>query len=163
MYKVQEQYTLLTKYLIKENLTISTMESMTAGLIASLITDTEGSSAVMKGAYVTYSNEAKIKQGVPADIIETYGVYSCETAEAMAKACQASYGADIGIGITGSTGNVDPNNADSVPGVVYIAVFFEDKITSKKYEMPALNSRLEYKFCAAQYVYDLVVRVLAAE
>ena len=53
-------------------MTITTMESATSGQIASLITDTEGSSAVLKGAFVTYCNEAKIMQGVPAEILEKY-------------------------------------------------------------------------------------------
>ena len=55
----------------------------------------------MKGAFVTYSNEAKIRQGVPAQTISRYSVYSRETAAEMAKACAEAYGADIGIGVTG--------------------------------------------------------------
>ncbi|MGN0960180.1 MAG: CinA family protein, partial [Coriobacteriales bacterium] len=51
-------YRQLTLLLIERGLSASTMESCTGGLIASLITDTEGSSAVLKGAFVTYSNEA---------------------------------------------------------------------------------------------------------
>ena len=73
MFDVTKQYELLTKTLIEKNLTISTMESCTAGQIISLITDTEGSSSITKGGFVTYSNEAKIMQGVPAEIIENYG------------------------------------------------------------------------------------------
>ena len=99
------------------------MESATSGQIASLITDTEGSSAVLKGAFVTYSNEAKIQQGVPREIIEKYTVYSEETAAAMARACLQAYSADIGIGVTGTMGNVDPANPGaSVPGQVYFAI-----------------------------------------
>ena len=63
---IRNDYRKLTKFLIEKNLTITTMESATSGQIASLITDTEGSSAVLKGAFVTYCNEAKIMQGVPA-------------------------------------------------------------------------------------------------
>ena len=106
--EIREKYRILTKLLIQKELTITTMESATSGQIASLITDTEGSSAVLKGAFITYCNEAKIQYGVPAEIIETYTVYSKETAKAMAEACQKAYGADIGIGVTGTMGNVDP-------------------------------------------------------
>ena len=53
-------------YLIEHGISISTMESCTSGLLASAITDTEGASAIFKGGFVTYSNEAKIRQGVPA-------------------------------------------------------------------------------------------------
>ena len=67
---IRNDYRRLTKLLIERGMTISTMESATSGQIASLITDTEGSSAVLKGAFVTYCNEAKIMQGVPAEILE---------------------------------------------------------------------------------------------
>ena len=72
---IRNDYKKLTKLLIERGMTITTMESATSGQIASLITDTEGSSAVLKGAFVTYCNEAKIMQGVPAEILEKYTVY----------------------------------------------------------------------------------------
>lgn len=111
-----------TKLLIEKGLTITTMESCTSGLIASMITDTEGASAIMKGAFVTYSNEAKIANGVPKRTIDAYGVYSRETALEMAKACKQFYKADIGIGITGTTGNLDPNNNDSKQGIIHLVI-----------------------------------------
>ena len=124
---VRKKYADLTKRLIAEGITITTMESCTSGQIASLITDTEGASAVLKGAFITYSNEAKIAQGVPRETIEKYGVYSAETAVAMAKACRDVMHADIGIGVTSSFGNVDPNNEDSLPGEVYFAIPDKDE------------------------------------
>lgn len=121
--QIRAHYRALTELLIEKKLTITTMESATSGQIASLITDTEGSSAVLKGAFITYCNEAKILQGVPAEIIDRYSVYSTQTAEAMAVACMRAYHADIGIGVTGTMGNVDPANPeDSVPGQVYFAI-----------------------------------------
>ena len=48
------------KKLIAGRKTISTMESCTSGLIASMITDTEGASAIFPGGYVTYLNETKV-------------------------------------------------------------------------------------------------------
>ena len=65
---IRKDYHNLTKLLIEKNMTITTMESATSGQIASLITDTEGSSAILKGAFITYCNEAKIMQGVPAAV-----------------------------------------------------------------------------------------------
>lgn len=158
--RVREHYEYLTKYLIEHSLTITTMESMTCGQIASLITDTEGASAILKGAFITYSNEAKLMQQVPAEVIDKFGVYSIETAREMAYACKHAYGADIGIGVTGTAGNVDPSNADSVPGEVYIAVVIENNELTKRFEMPLCNSRYAYKLCAAEYVYELLVELL---
>ena len=61
---IRKDYHNLTKLLIEKNMTITTMESATSGQIASLITDTEGSSAILKGAFITYCNEAKIMIGM---------------------------------------------------------------------------------------------------
>ena len=97
----------LIKKLISSGTTISTMESCTSGLIASMITDTEGASAIFPGGYVTYLNQTKIFVGVDEGIINKYGVYSNECAKAMAQTVKEKLNTDIAIGITGTTGNVE--------------------------------------------------------
>lgn len=151
---VREKYRQFTLRLIEAGRTITTMESCTSGQVASLITDTEGSSAVLNGAYVTYSNEAKVRLGVPAETVSAYGVYSPETANAMALACREAWGADIGVGITGTFGNVDPNNADSAPGEVYFAVAVAEGTTTWHCAVPAQPSRLAYKLYMADVIVD---------
>ena len=150
----------ITLVLIDKGLTISTMESCTAGLVASLITDTEGASAVMKGAFVTYCNEAKVMQGVPAGIIETFGVYSGETAAAMARACRSAYGADIGIGVTGTLGRVDPVNADSVSGEVFFAVDHPGGTVTRALKLPPVDSRYAAKRQTAGHIAEAVKALL---
>lgn len=159
--KVQNQYRVLTEFLIQKHLTITTMESCTSGLIASLLTDTPGSSAILKGAFVTYCNEAKILQGVPKDIIETYGVYSKETATAMALASKRVYEANIGIGVSGTMGNVDPNNYDSVPGEVYFALIVENEIHSYHIQLAPQESRYAYKLCVAEKIANELFKLLS--
>ena len=151
---VRGKYISLTKRLIEQGRTITTMESCTSGQIASLITDTEGSSAVLKGAFVTYSDEAKILAGVPKEIIDTYGVYSAETAAAMAEACRRTYRADLGIGVTGSFGNADPLHADSVPGEVFFAIAESGGTKSYHCRVPAQASRFQYKLYMADVLAD---------
>ncbi len=161
--EIRKDYAKLTKLLIEWNMSITTMESATAGQIASLITDTEGASAIFKGASITYSNETKIMQGVSAEVIHKYTVYSKETAEAMATACANMYGADIGIGVTGTMGNTDPDNADaSVPGQVYFAINMKGSVRSYVVEIPQQPSRLMYKLAVAKEVYDVLMRLLEA-
>ena len=149
---VHEAYRAITKALIEKNISITTMESCTAGLIASLITDTEGSSAILRGAYITYSNQAKIKAGVPSEIIEKHGVYSAETAAAMATASRKAFGADIGIGVTGSMGNIDPANGDSVPGEIFFAIDFKGTVKSHNIKILPQESRFDYKLAVAAAV-----------
>lgn len=158
---IRYEYNCLTKSLIDKNLTITTMESATSGQIASLITDTEGASAIFKGAFITYSNETKIMQGVPEDILDKYTVYSKETAVAMATACKKAFGADIGIGITGTMGNTDPANKEaSVPGEVFFAIVIKDDIRDFRVEIAPQPSRLAYKLAVAKEVYDKLTELL---
>ena len=156
---IREDYKNLTRLLLIKKSTISTMESATSGQLASLITDTEGSSAIFPGGFVTYCNEAKIMQGVSAEVIEKYGVYSKEVAAKMAKVCQQAFGTDIGIGVTGTMGNVDPANPEnSIPGQVYFAIGLRDEVHSFCVEIPSQSSRLMYKLAVAKEIYDQLVR-----
>ncbi len=119
-------------YLIARGISITAMESCTAGLLASAITDTEGASGIFKGSFVTYSNEAKVAAGVPAWVIDQYGVYSPQVAMAMARASQAAFAADLAIGVTGTTGNPDPANPEGVVGEVYYAIIMEEKTLERR-------------------------------
>ena len=159
--KVRWAYEKLTRLLIEKNLTLTTMESATAGQIASLITDTEGSSAVLKGAYVAYSNEAKVKFGVDPETIQKYSVYSAETANEMAQTCAASFGADIGIGITGTMGNADPANMEfSVPGQVWFSLYYRGKIFPYALELSPQPTRLDWKMAVAWEVVCKLLKLL---
>ena len=154
----------IVKKLIDTHTTISTMESCTSGLIASMITDTEGASAIFPGGYVTYLNETKILNGVDANVIEKYGVYSRECANAMAETAQKKLHTDIAIGITGTTGNVDPNNADSVQGQVYFCILIGKE--NHTYELETVVSdmnRHEIKQMYADYVFEKLELLLKKE
>ena len=94
----------VVRLLKEKHLLITAAESATGGLFASSITEVPGASEVMHYGYVTYSNEAKIALGVPAETIEEFGVVSPETAEAMAIAAAGASGADIAISVTGYAG-----------------------------------------------------------
>ncbi len=152
-YAVEKIYERLTKNLIEKNITITAMESATGGFIASLITDNEGSSGIFKGSFVTYSNDSKIKAGVKAEIIDKYSVYSEETAKAMANAARSYYKTDVGIGVTGTFGNVDPSNKDfSEPGKVYIAIDFKGNTEAYTIIIENVPQRHECKYLIAEKV-----------
>ena len=97
----------IVKLLIKNNKTISIMESCTGGGVANAITNIEGSSEVFKFGAITYSNEYKIKMGVSKDIIDKYSVYSMETANEMSKNISLFTNSNYGIGITGKLNRID--------------------------------------------------------
>ena len=157
---VEQKYETLTKALIANHITISTMESCTSGSIASLITDTEGASAVFEGSFVTYSNQAKIMCGVPSSIIDTYGVYSSQTAEAMALCALNAFQTDVAVGVTGSFGNIDPANKDSVPGHIYYAIASKKETRTYSIVLGSLPSRYEYKKALADVIADELLRLI---
>lgn len=152
--EILEKYRVITEELIRRKTTISTMESCTSGQIASLLTDTEGSSEVFRGGFITYCNEAKIQNGVPAGTIEKYGVYSKETATAMAAACRSAFGTDVGVGVTGSFGNPDPANHDSVPGHVDFAIITDARTMCYEVELDPNQTRHESKYVVADAIAD---------
>jgi nicotinamide-nucleotide amidase len=106
--------------LSEKGLTLATMESCTGGLLANTITDVPGSSGYFKGGFVTYTNEAKIANGVDSDLIARRGAVSREVAAGMARAARERLKADIGIGITGVAG---PSEMEGkAAGTVFIAI-----------------------------------------
>lgn len=136
----------VVRILIDKNLTISTMESCTGGALSNYITNIEHSSNSFIGGYVTYSNEQKIRCGVPKEIIDEYTVYSMECAEAMAKACIRNTGSSIGVGVTGTLGNIDKINISSKIGEVFISIIYENKSDSYKVEIPSEILQRSRKF-----------------
>ena len=100
--------------------TLAVMESCTGGLMANTLTDVPGASDYFLGGFVTYSTQQKLDLGVPANVVEEFGVVSQETAKAMAETARQKAGADFGIGITGVAG---PDPEDGIPpGTVHVAV-----------------------------------------
>ncbi len=100
---------------------ISTAESCTGGLLASLLTETAGSSKTFERGFVTYSNEAKNELlGVPMELIEQHGAVSPQVAAAMAGGCLKNSRADLAVSITGIAGPQGGSAAKPV-GLVYLA------------------------------------------
>ncbi len=154
----------IIKKLIDTHTTISTMESCTSGMIASMITDTEGASAIFPGGYVTYLNETKIFVGVEEQVIRIYGVYSRECAKAMAETVKKNLHTDIAVGITGTTGNVDPNNADSVQGKVFFCILIGEQAHIYEMEVDAAQmSRHEIKQLYADRVFEALELLIGEE
>jgi nicotinamide-nucleotide amidase len=102
-------------------LTIATAESCTGGLVAGVLTEIAGSSAVVERGFVTYSNEAKTSLlGVPAALIERAGAVSEEVARAMAAGALANSPADLAVAVTGIAGPDGGSNEKPV-GLVHFA------------------------------------------
>lgn len=114
------------KKLLKKGKSISFMESCTGGALASLITNINGASDILKYSAVTYSNEFKIKMGVSKEVIDKYSVYSIETAREMAKAISLYANSNYGVGVTGKLNREDKNNLGGSNNFVYVSIYNND-------------------------------------
>lgn len=85
--------------------TVSTAESLTAGMIASTIGDIPGASAVLRGGAVTYCDEIKHRVlGVAQETLDRFSAVSHQTAREMAAGSLALYQSDIAVSATGYAG-----------------------------------------------------------
>ena len=85
---------------------VATAESCTGGLIAGAMTEIAGSSDVVEGGFVTYSNAAKTALvGVPSELFEQVGAVSAEVARAMAEGTLVRLpAAELAVSATGIAG-----------------------------------------------------------
>ncbi len=120
----------IVKMLKEKNKYVSTMESCTGGGLVNAITNIPGASEILKFSAVTYSNEFKIKMGVPKETIDTYSVYSMETAIDMSKKISEFTNSNYGIGITGKLNRADINNLAGDDNMVYFSIYNKDTNTN---------------------------------
>ena len=113
---------LVVKTLKEKKATVATAESCTGGLIAKSITDIAGSSAVLAGGMVTYTNRIKIDVlGVDENIIKEHTEVSHACAKAMAKRAKDVFGTDYALSATGYAGPGGGTEKDPT-GTVYIGI-----------------------------------------
>lgn len=86
----------------REGATLSTMESLTGGLLGAEITRVPGASRFYLGGVVSYSVGAKARFGVPQDLLSR--TVSAETARAMAEAARSLFGSTYALATTGVAG-----------------------------------------------------------
>lgn len=90
---------------IEKGCSLSTAESLTGGLIGSLITSVPGSSEVYKGGIVSYVNEVKRDLlGVDESALDRDGAVCEQVALDMAKGSRKLLEADIAVSVTGIAG-----------------------------------------------------------
>ncbi len=135
----------------KRKITISTAESITGGLISSLITDTPGSSEYFIGSLVSYSSFAKSAiLGVGEDIIEKNGAVSREVCIQMARKARMLFNSDFAISATGIAGPSSPEMGKTI-GMVYIGIAGPED-NEEIYEKQFIGTRADIKFRTAQFI-----------
>jgi nicotinamide-nucleotide amidase len=148
----------LQRVLVEKRMTLTTAESCTGGLIASLITKEAGSSQVFGAGFVTYANTAKQQVlHVPEDTINSHGAVSEGVVRAMLLGALTKANADIGIAVSGVAGP-GGGSEDKPVGTVWLAWGTRDKNNAIRLQIP--GSRERFQILVAAIGLDLMRRQL---
>lgn len=157
IYSTKEHETLeeaVVRLLAKHDLTVTTAESCTGGMIAAKIVNVAGASDVFNEGFITYSNKAKRKiLDVSKNTLKKYGAVSEQTAKEMALGGVFAGDADVCVAVTGIAGP-DGGTDEKPVGLVYISCCFKDEVTVK--ECHFHGTRMEIREQSANAALDLV-------
>ena len=126
--------------------TVATAESLTGGRLAAALTGVPGASKSYVGGVVAYATSVKQELlGVPAALVERYGVISAECALAMARGAAGVTGATWGIGTTGVAG---PDGQDGhPPGTVHVGLVGPGVSTALALELVGGREAIQDRTC----------------
>jgi len=162
-YAYAENQTDLASVVLNEcdarGLTIAVAESCTGGLLGARLTAISGSSSVVIGGVIAYSNGVKKGLlGVTTGSLERHGAVSEEVASEMATGVRRRLGVDIGVSITGVAGP-GGGTPDKPVGLVWMAVDVRGDV--RTHGSRFIGDRAEIRFRATQAALDLVRRMVA--
>ena len=144
----------VAQLLISNQMTISSAESCTGGLIADRLTNVSGSSKYFKGSIVAYSNEIKSSiLNINENVIATHGAVSEEVAIAMARSVKNKLKSDIGISTTGIAGP-SGGSKDKPVGLVYIGIVSDQH--EKVYKFKFTFNRKTNKLMSSQSALNIL-------
>lgn len=146
------------KLLKKYQITMTTAESCTGGLIAATLINVPGISEFMTEGYITYSNEAKVKMiGVSKETIDNYGVVSDETAAEMAESVAMTAGVTAALSATGVAGP-DGGTEDCPVGTVYLGCYLNGATVTERHVF--LGDRQQVRKSAVEYALKLLIKTI---
>jgi nicotinamide-nucleotide amidase len=135
---------------------LATAESCTGGLVAGLLTEIPGSSAVVERGFVVYSNQAKQELlDVPGPILAAFGAVSQETARAMAQGAIAHSHAGFAVAITGVAGP-DGGTPEKPVGLVHFACAGADGIVVALEKRYGALSRADIRLASVGTALDML-------
>ena len=139
-----------------KGLTIGVAESCTGGLLGARLTAIPGSSDVVVGGVIAYSNELKSALlDVPSGVLAHQGAVSDPVVRAMASGARAATGASVGVAITGIAGPGGGSEEKPV-GTVWIASDLGGAVESRRLRL--IGDRAEVRQRAAQAALEMVRR-----
>ncbi len=144
---------LLKKY----ELTVTTAESMTGGMLAGRLVNVAGASGCFREGFITYSNKAKRKTlDVNKATLKKYGAVSEQTAKEMAKGGVFATDSDACIAVTGFAGPED--TPEEPKGLVYISCYIGNEVFVKEFHFT--GNRMKIREQAVVQALDLLRRCI---
>jgi len=129
---LDEQAERLMHRLCDADLTVSTAESCTGGMLAALLTDIEGAGHGFDRGFVTYTKDAKHDLlGIDRDLLDRNDAVSATVARAMAEGALTRSQADVAIAVTGFAG---PAGEGCEEGLVHFALARGGRATLQREE-----------------------------
>ena len=148
----------LVRLLDKNDLVLTTAESLTGGLLAARIVNVPGASEIFREGFITYSNKAKRKAlDVSKNTLKKYGAVSKQTAKEMATGAVFAGDADCSLAVTGIAGP-DGGTEKKPVGLVYIACYLNDKVTVEEYHFE--GDRNKVRELSVNNALDLLRRMI---
>jgi len=145
---------------ISRGVTVATAESLTAGMVAAMLADTPGASAMLQGGVVSYQNSVKAEVlGVPPELLDAVGSVDGQVAAAMAEGARRLCRADIGVSTTGVAGP-EPHD-DKAVGTVFVGVATAGGSASYAYSFEGNRPEIRGQACAAAL--ERLLEVLSSE
>ncbi|MEZ3504712.1 MAG: nicotinamide-nucleotide amidohydrolase family protein [Lachnospiraceae bacterium] len=123
----------IIQLLKEQELTLTTVESCTGGMLSARLTNVAGVSAVFKQGFITYSNKAKRKfVGVKKMTLKKYTAVSEQTAWEMARGGAILTNSDVCVSVTGYAGPDGGEDGQPV-GLVYIGCNVKGRIEVEEF------------------------------
>lgn len=142
----------------EKQLTLSTAESCTGGLVAQRLTDVPGASAVFPGGVVSYCNAVKANVlGVSEALLDAFGAVSAPVAEAMAEGVRNLTGSDWAVSATGVAG---PDKDDRGNDVGTVFVGFARAEGTSHLALHLAGSRGEIRTAAVDEIFKMLLTAL---
>ena len=153
----QELSQALVRAFRARGITLGTAESCTGGLIAKCVTDIAGSSAVIMGGFVTYTNEIKTRLlGVDPHVFAEHTEVSHACAKAMASGARDALGVTFAVSATGYAGPGGGTDQDPV-GTVYLGIASPRGVISERFQAPLGSDRETVRNAATCRALELLI------
>jgi len=151
----------LVKLLLEKRLTLALAESATCGLVTHQLSTVKGTSEILEGSIVCYSEKVK-KQllGVSQNLLKKYFAESQQVTDALVRHLRNLIPATVHVSITGLTTSGASENKYKPVGTIFISVFYKNKLHRRRKLFRGSPLAIKKKACLEvfQFIKEILSR-----